>query len=69
MFGTNPSVPMTFKGLVINQSRVAAVIVLFIVVLNSFEITVCVDIRGKNEDACRVRVPEVCSGGDGERPD
>lgn len=69
MLGTNPGVPLTLKVLIVDQSGVATVVVLFIVALDSLQITIRVDVRGENEDARRMRVAEVCGGGDREGPD
>jgi len=68
VLGANPSVPMTSKGLIVDQSGIATVIVLFIVDLDSFQVTIRVDVCGEDEDASRVRIAEICSGGDGDGP-
>lgn len=69
VLGANPSVPMTFKGLIIDQSGIAAVVVPFVVDLDSLQITIRMDVRGEDEDANRVRIAEVCGGGDGDGPE
>lgn len=69
MLGTNPSVPLALKGFIVDQSGIAAVIVLFVVVLDSLQITVRVDVRGEDEDASRVCIAKVCGSGDGEGSD
>lgn len=69
MLGPNPGVPLALKVLVVDQSSIAAVIVFFVVVLDSLQFTVRVDIRGEDEDPSRVRIAKVCGGGNGEGPD
>ena len=69
VLGTNPSVPMSLKGLIVDQSGIATVIVLFVVILDSVQIAIRVDVRGEDKDASRVRITEVCGGGHGKGPD
>ena len=69
VLGTNPSVPVSLKGLIVDQSGIAAVIIFFVVILDSLQIAIRVDVRGKDKDASRVRIAEVCGGDDGDGPD
>ena len=69
VLGTNPSVPMSLKGLIVDQSGIATVIVLFVVILDSVQIAIRVDVRREDEDTSRVRIAEVCGGGYGDGPD
>jgi hypothetical protein len=69
VLGSDPSIPLTLKGLVIDQRRVTAVFILFVVFLDRVQITICVDIRRKDENTRGSRVAEVCGGGDRERAD
>ena len=69
MFWTDPSIPLALKGLIVDQGRVAAVIIFFIVILDSFQVTIRMDVCGENEYASRVGITEVGGGGDGERAD
>lgn len=68
MLGTNPCVPLTFKGAIVDQSGIATVFVLFVVVLDSLEIAIRMDVGREDENASRVRIAEVCGSGDGEGP-
>ena len=66
VLGTNPSVPLALKVVIVDQSGIATVVVLFVVFLDSLQIAVCMDVRREDKNASRVRIAKVCGGGDRE---